>query len=237
MGSSGAAVQDVWSLQSNQAGIAGLRKPIASVAFQSQYLNPDLSTKSAVAVVPYKTNAFGLSFQSYGFSAYNEQKASFSFAKAFGDKILAALTFNYHQTKIAQYGNANAFSFEAGAQYQLIEGLLLGIHVANPTRSVYSNQLNVIIPAVFEAGAAYEFSDKLLLSTAFQKTLDQNTDFKAGLEYKAINWLAFRGGVSANPFRQYAGFGMLYKDIRVDVAVASHPTLGISPQLALSYEF
>jgi hypothetical protein len=237
LGTSGVALQDVWSLKSNHAGIAALKRPAFSAAYQSQYLNPDLSTKSAVFVYPFKGNAVGLSFQSYGFSAYNEQKTSFTYAKSFGDKLYAALAFNYHQVKISQYGDAKAYSFEAGVQYFLTQNLLLGAHLANPSESKYSNQLSTIIPTVYEIGASYKVSNKLLLNSGLEKTIDLETDFKAGLEYQVIDWLAFRGGVSANPFRQYTGFGLVYNSFRVDAAVATHPDLGISPQIALTYEF
>ncbi|MDF3078766.1 MAG: hypothetical protein K0S09_2655 [Sphingobacteriaceae bacterium] len=224
-------------MQSNQAGIAAVKRPALSAAYQSQYLNPDLSTKSAVLVYPLQGNALGLSFESYGFSAYNEQKASFSYAKNFGGKLFAALAFNYHQVKIPQYGDAKAYSFEAGAQYFLSENLLLGAHLANPSSSKYSNQLSTVIPSIYEVGASYRVSNKLLLNSGLVKELELKADFRSGLEYQVIDWLAFRGGVSANPFRQYAGFGLLYNNFRIDAAVATHPDLGISPQIALSYEF
>src|ERR1035437_9859508 len=74
LGMTGVALQGAWSLQSNQAGLASISKPVASVAYKSEFFNPDLSTQSAVIVYPDKGNVFGLSFQSYGFSVYNEQR-------------------------------------------------------------------------------------------------------------------------------------------------------------------
>jgi hypothetical protein len=77
----------------------------------------------------------------------------------------------------------------------------------------------------------------LLITTEFEKVLNANADFKAGVEYKLIKIVALRGGISVNPFKQFAGFGINYKKVLVDFAVASHPVLGYSPQIALGYEF
>lgn len=237
LGSNGAALQDVWSLQSNQAGIAALKRPTASVSYQREYLNPDLNSKAAVLVYPFRHNVLGIGLHSFGFSAYNEQKASFSYAKNFGEKLFASITYNYHQIKISQYGNAKAYSIETGFQYFVSESLLIGAHIANPTRSSYSNQVNASIPVIIELGASYAFSDKLLLNAGVEKIYHSVSDFKAGIEYKPIMWLAFRGGLSANQLKEYAGFGLLYKNFHLDTAIASHPQLGFSPQLAISYEF
>jgi hypothetical protein len=86
-------------------------------------------------------------------------------------------------------------------------------------------------------GAVYKFTDKVLLNSGVTKTLKSVTDLRCGLEYAVVNWLAFRGGLGVNPFRQFAGFGYQLNDLKVDAAASSHPFLGISPQIALSYEF
>src|SRR5690606_29521659 len=93
------------------------------------------------------------------------------------------------------------------------------------------------IPVKMEFGIAYRFTDKLLLHSAFSKTLSSDADAGIGLEYAIAEWLALRGGLSANPLRQQAGFGLAYQKIRIDAAASSHPVLGYSPQIALSYEF
>ncbi len=237
MGETGVSLQDIWSLQQNQAGLASLEKPVVAIGYEQRFADQDLSTQSALFAVPYKQNVFGLSFQRYGFSAYNEQQIGFALARRFGNTLHVALNFNYHQLKITNYGSAQTFSVEAGLQYRASDKLWLGAHVANPNRSEYGNGVNAAIPVVLQFGASYSFSDKVLIATALEKTLNLNTDFKMGMEYKLVGMLYLRGGVSANPFKQYAGFGLNYQHLRLDVATSSHPVLGYSPQIAMSYEF
>jgi hypothetical protein len=237
MGSTGVSLQDIWSLQQNQAGLADLKKPIAAIGYERHSAVQELSTQSALFALPYKKNVFGLSFRRYGFSAYNEQQAGFTFARKFGNTLYAALNFNYHQLKITNYGSAQTFSVEAGLQYQAADKLWLGTHIANPSRNKYGKDIDASIPVVLEFGASYLFSDKVLIATAFEKVLNSNTDFKAGAEYRLMELLYLRGGISVNPFKQYAGFGLNYQHFRLDAAASSHPALGYTPQIAMSYEF
>ena len=237
LGMTGVALQDVWSLQANQAGLAGISKPMVATAYKSEFFNPDLSTQSAVIVYPDKGNVFGISFQNYGFSAYNEQRIGFAYARNFGNTVFVALDFNFHQVKIQQYGSAQTYSVEVGIQYLPTDKLVLGGHITNPNLSNYQYDLNTVIPVSIEFGASYRFTDKLLLNSGIIKTLNSTTDVRTGIEYSIINWLDFRGGFSANPFRQYAGFGCNYNNFHLDAAASTHSALGYSPQIAISYEF
>jgi len=237
LGSTGVVLQDVWSLQSNQAGLAALKRPAASAAIENLFVTSEVSTKSAVAAVPFKQDVFGLSFQSYGFSAYTEQRAGFTYARTFNDVIFTALNINYHQLVIPKYGSTRTFSVEGGLQYKASEKLLIGAHVANPSQSSYEEQTASTIPVKMEFGIAYRFTDKVLFNSAFSKKLNSDADAGFGLEYTIAEWLALRGGLTANPLRQQAGFGLVYQNIRIDAAASSHPVLGYSPQIALSYEF
>ncbi len=237
LGSTGVALQDVWSMQYNQAGIAGLTKSVASASFERVFAGVELSNQSAVAVIPFKQNVFGVSFYNYGFSAYNEQKIGLAYAKKFGDKLFAALNFNFHQLKISQYGIAQTFSAEGGIQFKPGEKLCLGAHISNPSQSGYNKEASASIPVNIEFGASFILSSKLLLNTGFITVLNSAADARAGLEYAVLDWFALRGGLSVNPGKQYLGFGLNYQKLHFDFAASSHQSLGYTPQVALAYEF
>ncbi|MXV52216.1 hypothetical protein GS399_14655 [Pedobacter sp. HMF7647] len=231
------AMQDVWSMQSNQAGILQSKKPIISAAYLQNYASTDVATKSAVMAVPFMDrNAAGVSFQSFGFSAYKEQKIGLCYARSFGGKLNMALNFNYHQLSISSYGNESTYSVDAGLQYFINDDLIIGSHVSNLSKSGYS-KFGSFIPTVFELGVAWRTAGKVLLSAEVMKTLDSSADVRAGLEYALADWFSLRGGISANPFMQYAGFGFDYHGFRLDSAVSSHPDLGYLPQIGLTYAF
>lgn len=237
LGNMGVALQDIWSLQSNQAGLAAIEQPTAAIAYQSNYLDTDISTQTALFAYPHKRNIFGISVQNYGVSAYSEQRIGLCYSKRFGSTLFAAINANLHQLSISQYGSAHTYSIEAGLQYKIGKQLLIGTHISNPGKNAFNDNVNASVPTDIQLGASYWFSDKVLLNGGLIKSLSTITDARFGLEYKPGESVALRGGINANPFRQFAGFGCKYKGLHIDVAASSHPNLGYSPQLALGYEF
>jgi hypothetical protein len=76
MGNAGVALQNVWSIQKNQAGIAELKKPELAMAYEKKYGISNYNTKSLVFAFPLKNYVLGTSFQNYGVESYKESKIS-----------------------------------------------------------------------------------------------------------------------------------------------------------------
>ncbi|MFC5284721.1 hypothetical protein [Pedobacter alpinus] len=237
LGNAGVAIQDVWSAKKNQAGLAGITKPTISAGYENRFGVKELSTQAAVFALPVKSYTIGAAFQSYGVDSYNEVKTGLSLAKSFGPDLLLAVGLNYHQINITNYGNANSFSVDIGVQYRVLPKLWLASHISNPNQSKYGDNTDQKIPAHIQFGGNYIFSDQLSITSEIEKVLGNDADFKTGVEYKVVKFVALRGGVSVNPFKQFVGFGVNYQKVVIDFAVASHPVLGYSPQISLGYEF
>ncbi len=237
MGNAGVALQNVWSNNSNAAGLASVQTPAFAAGYENKFTIKELSSKSVVGVLPIKNYRLGASFQSYGNKGYSLSKSGLSLARAFGKNFFTAITLNFHEINIENYGSAKAFSVEAGMQLEALPNFWIGAHLANPNQSKFGNNTDELIPEHLKFGAAFIMSNKLLISTEIEKVLDAQMDFKIGLEYKIIELLALRGGISANPFKQYGGFGLNYQKFELDFAISSHPVLGYSPQIAIGYAF
>jgi len=237
MGSGGTALQGIWSLQQNPAGAAGLKKPAFAIAYERQLQIPDLSTQMALFIIPYRRNVLGFSFERYGITEYREQTAGLSYARNFGQAFRLAMAIKYFQLSIFQYGSANAFSIETGFQINITENFIIGSHIANPNRSTYREFSGSNLPVKISLGASVRFSDKVLMIADLRKSLNHPLDVMTGVEYNVMKWFSLRGGASVNPFKQYMGFELASNKLKFDFAVASHASLGYSPQIALSYEF
>ncbi|MES2873214.1 MAG: hypothetical protein V4708_05795 [Bacteroidota bacterium] len=236
MGSGGSALSDVWSLQQNPAGIADLKRPMVAIAFEKHFMDREVSTQTAVAVLPYRSNGFGLSFEKYGFSEFNEQMVGICYAKGFGS-FRMSVGLKYYQLSITHYGSANALTTEVGFQFEVSDKFTIASHVSNPDLSKYNSQQELNLPAKFTLGVAFLFNSRLSMIADIRKPFRQPADGMTGIEYNVLKWFSLRGGVSVNPFQQYTGFGINYNKIQVDVSVSSHPSLGYSPQVAIGYEF
>lgn len=238
MGNNGVAVTDIWSIQGNPSGITSVKNISASVAYAQHLFSNEVSTQGLVLVVPFQNNFAGISFQRYGFSVYNENKIGFAYAKKFGDKFSTAVNINYHQLKIANYGSATGFSIDIGFLYQLNKQITLGSFVSNPSKQSFNTkEISAKIPTSFNLGAGYSVSDKVLIASTISKALQEPFDVRVGIDYKLIEFISLRGGLSANPFKQYAGFGINYKNFLLDMATAYEANLGYAPQIGISYAF
>lgn len=237
MGNNGAAVNDVWNLEANSAGITTLTKPTLAANY-TRIIDNDISKQGIVFVLPVKRNYIGFSFNRYGIPEYNEIKAGLAIAKKFGDDLSISIKGNYHQISIINYGSTAGFSLDVGAMYKLNNQLTVGLYINNPSVQNYSSKIiKTSIPTVFYLGSSYQFSDKLLIANTLSKNLKGKVDMSLGLDYKIIEMISLRAGLSIKPFKHYAGFGFNYKNLMVDFAVENDPNLNYTPQIALAYAF
>lgn len=237
MGSAGTALQDVWALQQNSAGAASIEHAIFALGYEQHYLNPELSTQSAVLGLPVKKHVLGISLQRYGITEYLEQTAGLALSRSFSTALSISLALKYHQVSIPVYGSGHAISVEAGMQYNLNNRIRLGSYIYNPGRSRIAELSGSNIFSGISVGLAYLVSDKVLFISDVDKMIDFGMNIRMGIEYQIIGWFYLRGGLSANPFLQTGGFGLKHKKFSLDAAISSHPRLGYSPNLSFNYEF
>ncbi len=238
MGNASVSLGDVWSAQQNQAGLGFVRNISSGAYYENRFLLKELSIKGGVIALPVKGGTFGLCISNFGYSLYNENKYSLSFAKAFGDKLSAGIAMDYLTTKIGEgYGNKGVVAAEFGIQARPLKGLTLGAHVFNPTRTKIADYNNERLPTIIRFGGDYDFSDKVKIAVETEKDMAQKAIFKAGIEYKPVKEFYLRAGIGTNPTLTSFGFGINLKNLKIDVAANYHQTLGFSPQIGLTYIF
>ena len=236
MANSSVSLSDVWSAHQNQAGLGFLHNYSAGVYYENRFLLKELSIRGAVVAVPVKGGTFGLCITNFGYTSYNENKYSLSFAKSFGNKLSAGIAMDYLTTKIAEgYGTKGVFTAEFGIQAKPIKGLTIGFHIYNPTRTKLADYYNERIPTIIRLGADYNFSDVVLLAVETDKDISQKANFKAGIEYRVVKEFYLRIGIATNPTLSSFGFGLNLKNIKIDISTSYHQVLGFSPQLGLTY--
>lgn len=238
MGNASAAIKDVWSLNANPAGITGEKTPTAAINYARYLFGDELSEQSFTFVLPFNNNFAGVSVNRYGISEFIEIKVGFGLAKSFSDALSIGIKGNIHQIKITNYGNATTFSVDAGVNYVLNKQIGFGLYVNNPSSQAYkATNVATHIPTAIHLGGSYTPSNKLILAATVSKDFERKFDVRLGADYKFHELLSFRGGLSAKPFKQYVGIGLNYQKLMMDIAVESHPQIGYTPQIGLSYAF
>ena len=238
MSNSSVTLSDIWSVSHNQAGLAYVNHITAGISYENRFLIPELSLKGGAFALPTKSGVFGLSYTYFGYSKYNESKVGLAYSKTLGKYISLGIQLDYLYTHIAeQYGNQGTAVGEIGILSQPVKNLYIGAHIFNPTRSKITNYNNEKIPTIIKLGLAYNFSDKVLLSTETEKDLDNKAIFRAGIEYHILEKIYLRTGISSDPVQNSFGLGLVLKNLKIDIAFVTHQILGITPHASVYYEF
>jgi hypothetical protein len=239
MGRCSVAINDLWSVQNNQAGIALLDQFYAGIAYENRFLLNELSTKSLGIIAPTKYGVLGLSYRHEGFDLYNEQKVGLAYAKSFGQYLRIGLQLDYLQTSLGDgYGKKSSVTFELGLQSDITENVTIGIWTFNPVRVKLADYDNEKIQAIYKFGLGWQLSDQFIASVELEKnTSIRPVIVRLGMEYNMANQFFIRTGTSTKEELFTIGFGFKYKHIHFDIGATMHETLGFSPQASLQIGF
>lgn len=234
----GMCLPDLWSVSSNQAALSGLQRPEAGVFVSQPFMVKELNRTAFAFAIPQKWGVMALSFNRQGYKLYRDSKVGLAYAKSFGPKFSAALQLNYLSVFIGEnYGTRGSIAAEASLMAELTPKLKLAFHLYNPTKAKLANYNNERVPTIAKLGLGYSVSNKLDALIEVEKDLIHKPMVRVGIEYHPVKILYIRAGVSTNPALNAAGFGLLWKKVRLDMAVNFHPQLGYTPNLGLLYTF
>jgi len=249
LGNTSVAFSDFYSTFNNQAGLAKLKAINTGADWHNRFLVKELAQSSAALALPVRMGVFGASMQYFGYALFNETQLGLAYARNFGEKFAAGLQFDYFTQHIAEgYGNATAFTFEAGVQTRLNDNLMVGAHAFNPVGVTLKGDHEREIPEIFTLGILYIIADGLVASVEAEKNSEFKPLIRGGVEYQLVEPVFFRIGFSTLPARTgsvnfsianlYAfGFGYRMHNLSVDLAASVHQTLGWSPGISVYYQF
>ncbi len=249
LGNASVTLTDFWSVHNNQAGLGSFENIAVGFYYENRYLVNELSLKSGAFVLPTKSGVFGLSYNHFGYSLYNESKVGLAYGRSFGNHFSAGVQLDYLHTKIAEdYGSKNTITFELGVLSNLTENFTIACHVFNPIGVKLDKDTDERIPVIIKLGASYSISDKLLIAIETEKDLEYKPLIRGGIEYQIIEQAIVRIGYSTLPSTSGSdsfsiasvytfGFGLNLKKFVVDISSSVHQVLGWSPQVSMIYKF
>ncbi|MDQ7948899.1 MAG: hypothetical protein REI78_03795 [Pedobacter sp.] len=237
MANNSAAVADVWSVNGNPALITYVEQPILALNHH-HYGTEELSLQAISFVIPTRNDALGFYFQRYGIDEYHELKISSAFAKRWGNQFCMALRFNYAQLHIKNYGSAPSYAFDIGLGYAFSEHFSLGLYTNNPFQLKNTPNINsVAMPGSIYLGCSYLISDQVAIATTLSSMANSGFNSSIGMDYQLAKFLRITAGISLRPFQHFFGFGLLFKQWRLEFAMAQNPLLVDSPQIGIAYAF
>jgi hypothetical protein len=228
---------DAFSFTANQAALAQIKSPAIGAYGERRFLLDATNMYSAVFVVPTKKGNFGIQADYFGFKNYNESQIGLAYARSLGSLLDIGIKFNYYSFRIPAYQNASTINFEIGAIAHLTEMLHVGIHFYNPVGGNLSKTNNEKLSSIYKFGIGYEASENFLISAEIVKQEDVPINVNAGVQYNFQKQFFVRVGIASENESPYAGAGVSWSNLRLDVSAGYHPQLGLSPGLMVIVNF
>ena len=228
---------DPLSFTGNQAALAQLKNAGIGLFSERRFLLGETSAYTLAASLPTRLGNFGIQLNYAGFKNFSENKIGLAYARKLGKVVDIGVQFNYYGYRIPSYGNASTINFEMGALLHLTDKLNAGIHVYNPVGGKLGRDSEEKIASAYKFGLGYDASEKFFISAEIIKEEDKAVNVIAGLQYQFAKQFFAKAGFISESGTPYAGAGVGWKNLRLDISSSYHPQLGFSPGILLIMNF
>ena len=228
---------DPFSFTGNQAALVQVKSAGAGVFGERRFLLAENSVYGVALALPTKMGNFGVQANYGGFSNFSENKIGFAYARSLGGKLDLGVQFNYYGYRVPGYDNASTVNFEIGAILHLTDKVNAGIHVYNPVAGRLNKYTDEKLASAYKFGLGYDASDNFNISGEIIKEEDKPVNVNGGIQYHFMKQFFARAGFVSETGGGYAGAGVAWRNLRLDVSAGYHPQLGFSPGLLLIVNF
>jgi hypothetical protein len=228
---------DPFSFTGNQAALAGIKQSGIGIYGERRFSINELNNTSMATAFKSKLGNFGIQANYFGFRNFNENKIGLAYARDLGSKLALGAQFNYYSYQVPAYNSASAINFELGLIAHLTDKLNAGVQVYNPVGGELSKVDDEKLASAYKLGFGYDASEQFYVSAEFVKEEDKPVNVVAGISYQFAKRFFARGGFVGDTGSAFAGFGIGWNTLRLDVAANYHPQLGVSPGLSLIANF
>ncbi len=234
MGGSTITLPDVFSVFSNPASSSYLEQNSIGIYYDHRY---NLSGLSNIALGGnYKIKGISVlgGIARSGDELLNHSRLELALAYKIRNVSLGGGA-GYHQLMVSENGVAQNVTFQFGGIAEITPKLTYGAHVYNFLRSKVSKEKSLYYPVIMRMGISYKPIKPVFISAEIEKDSRFDPNFKAGMEYQAIEKLYFRTGFNSNPSNGFFGVGIKLKDWRFDYGISVHNRLGITHYVGLVF--
>ncbi|NQZ74867.1 MAG: hypothetical protein HRT61_01980 [Ekhidna sp.] len=227
---------DEYSLFNNIGGLGRVENHAAFASYQNRYGVSEFQVVGAGAIYRSPIGNAGVGFYKFGDDIYSEQRLHL----AFGNKIQMVslgLGIDLHQYNIATVGSQQAFAIQFGGIAEITPKFRFGAHVSNINQAQINNETGERVPTVLKAGVSYIPSDELRFTVEVEKDLDFDEVLKAGIEYRIVEKVLVRTGISTEPFLGAFGIGFHPNNFKFDYAFSNESRIGSIHEISLAYTF
>lgn len=228
---------NAFSFTANQAALAQQKHPSVGVYGEQRFMLAANSAYRAAVAIPTQLGNFGMQLNYAGFKNFSENAIGLAYARSLGKKVDLGIQFNYYGYRVPGYGQAATINFEAGAILHFSDKLHGGMHVYNPMGTTLSKSTGEKLASAYQLGFGYDASAQFFIGAVILKEENKPVGLTVGAQYQLLQQLFARAGFVTNTATAFAGLGLGWKNIRLDLTGSYHPQLGLSPGLLLILHF
>jgi hypothetical protein len=195
-----------------------LRTISAALAFQTPFIN------------------LGVVVDDFGSALYRESTAAVGVGGAVGDGAALGIAVNIGAISIERYGAATTVTLDLGVRLEVVKNLNLGYTWKNISGATVGSS-RVSLPQIQILGACYNPHALAQLMVDLEKDIRFPFVVRAGIELNILDQLALRFGCSNNPATFAVGFGATVSGWECAYALNTHPQLGMTHVIGVSFEF
>lgn len=223
----------LWSSFYNQAGLPLYRSAAMGFSYENRFSLKELGTRSACLIIPSNNGAIGAIYSCFGYSDYKRETAGIASGLNLTQELSAGVQVECLIEKTAgDYRNYIHLTCEAGVMFKISENTRVGVHIFNP---VPNSLRNVSVPSALRTGAGITLNHNLFAGIEAEMISYRKMNLKTGFEYAAARNLYLRGGYSTLLPSFSFGIGYTVKPAIIDLAFSTHPKLGITSNVSVSF--
>lgn len=210
----------------NPAALSGLGRASVSFGFSRLFGIPELDGRSINVAAPAGDRVLSFGLIGFGFETFSETELSAGLAGTVKG-LATGLRLRYVRRRFDRYGTNNRFELDAGWMYTPAPGLVLGTSIRN--LGVGSDGVEVA------AGLTGRRTGRLLVAASVVMKRGTTADVRFGFEMQLVNAFVLRLGGSTSPELMTAGLGLIEKRLSIDLSVALHARLGLTPVITIRF--
>lgn len=228
--------QDAFAFASNQAALAKATSMSIGAGAEQRFMLADNRLYILSAAIPAKSlGNIGVNASYSGNKNFNESQVGLAYARSLGTKADVGLQFNYYGYRIPGYSSASAVTGEIGIILHLLPQLNTGLHVYNPVKVPLGKNGDEALATIYTFGIGYDVSENVFIGSTIIKEEGRNVGVNAGVQYQFMKRFFARAGIVSGTKSFYAGAGVLWNDLRLDVSTGYHQQLGFSAGISAIY--
>lgn len=232
LGNSRLNQRDSWAFFNHIGGLDRIEQSELRTGYDARFGLKELNTFSLSGALKNQKGTIGFGISRFGGKLFNQHLMGIGYSNTLGIASLGA-KIEWFQTQIEGFGTGNSLVISFGGLAELGPKTFFGANISNINRGKFGKNSDQRLPTTIQMGLSYLPSMLLSTFVEIEKEVDSSPIVKAGIEYRPIQWISIRTGVSSNPTRVSFGLGIQKDRFGFDYAYGQNTALGRTHHLSL----